>query len=584
MYMPILTESDISRSLHLQKFGAAGTSLTKAMMRLLRIDQLNMMYDKHCHLEGLAFVDAILSALNITVDISDVDLKRLPKSGPFIVVSNHPLGGVDGLIMLKIMLTYHPESKIMANYLLEMIEPLKSYICAVNPFETNKNAKSSLSGIRAAFSHLDKGLPLGIFPAGEVSTLQNKMVWQIEDKPWDISAIKFIKKAQVPVIPMYFHARNSDLFYIVSAMNQYLRTAKLPSEVFNSAHKKITVRIGKAIPVSHQNIITDIRIYSDIIRTKCYHLGHVFRRKKVFDIKKLRVKRKVVPILPGTSGLSLIREVEELRLTNKSVFENDMYELFFTKLDHAPAIKTEIGRLREISFREVGEGTGLALDLDKYDKYYHHLILFDKGNGQIVGAYRIGMGREIMAEHGMNGFYLSSLFYMSGPMRNFFNNAIEIGRAFVTKEYQQRPMPLFLLWKGICAVTKLHPEYKYIIGAASISSHYSPFSRSLLVQYLTKYHFDNELALYVAPKRAFNGIMKLKVAEILNDPSHQCVKAIDQLIEDVEPNGLKMPILIKKYLMQSARLLSFNVDADFNDAIDGLMYIEINNINLEKLS
>lgn len=584
MYMPILTESDITRSLHLQKFGAAGTSLTKAMMRLLRIDQLNIMYDKHCHLEGLAFVDAILSALNITVDISDVDLKRLPKSGPFIVVSNHPLGGVDGLIMLKIMLTHHPESKIMANYLLEMIEPLKSYICAVNPFETNKNTKSSLSGIRQAFSHLDKGLPLGIFPAGEVSTLQNKMVWQIEDKPWDISAIKFIKKAKVPVVPMYFHARNSDLFYIVSAMNQYLRTAKLPSEVFNSAHKKITVRIGKAIPVSHQNNIKDISIYSDIIRTKCYHLGHVFRRKKVFDIKKLRVRRKVVPILPGTSGLSLIREVEELRLTNKSVFENDMYELFFTKLDHATAIKTEIGRLREISFREVGEGTGLALDLDKYDKYYHHLILFDKGNCQIVGAYRIGMGREIMAAHGMNGFYLSSLFYMSGPMRNFFNNAIEIGRAFVTKEYQQRPMPLFLLWKGICAVTKLYPEYKHIIGAASISSHYSPFSRSLLVQYLTKYHFGNELALYVAPKRAFNGIMKLKVAEILNDPSHQCVKAIDQLIEDVEPNGLKMPILIKKYLMQSARLLSFNVDADFNDAIDGLMYIEINNINLEKLS
>ncbi len=344
--MPILTESDISRSLHLQKFGAAGTSLTKAMMRLLRIDQLNIMYDKHCHLEGLAFVDAILSALNITVDISDVDLKRLPKSGPFIVVSNHPLGGVDGLIMLKIMLTHHPESKIMANYLLEMIEPLKPYICAVNPFETNKNTKSSLSGIRQAFSHLDKSLPLGIFPAGEVSTLQHKMVWQIEDKPWDISAIKFIKKAKVPVVPMYFHARNSDLFYIVSAMNQYLRTAKLPSEVFNSADKKITIRIGKLIPVSYQNNITDISIYSDIIRTKCYHLGHVFRRKKVFDIKKLRVKRKVVPILPGTSGLSIIREVEELRLTNKSVFENDMYELFFTKLDHAPAIKTEIGRLR----------------------------------------------------------------------------------------------------------------------------------------------------------------------------------------------------------------------------------------------
>jgi len=582
--MPILTESDISRSLHLQKFGVAGTSLTKAMMRLLRIDQLNLIYDKHSHLEGLVFVDAILAALNITVDISDFDLKRLPKTGPFIVVSNHPLGGVDGLIMLKIMLTHHPESKIMANYLLEMIEPLKPHICAVNPFETNKNAKSSLSGIRAAFSHLNAGLPLGIFPAGEVSTLQHKMIWQIEDKPWDTSAIKLIKKARVPVVPMYFHARNSDLFYIVSAMNQYLRTAKLPSEVFNSAHKKITVRIGKSIPVSIQNNISDISEFSDIIRTKCYHLGHVFRRKKVFDIKKLRVKRKVVPILPGTSAFSLIREVEQLKLSNKSVFENDQYELFFTKLEDTPAIKTELGRLREISFREVGEGTGLAVDLDKYDKYYHHLILFDKGNGQIVGAYRLGMGREIMAAYGMNGFYSSSLFYMSGPMYNFFNNAIEIGRAFVTKEYQQRPMPLFLLWKGICAVTKLYPEYKYIIGAASISSHYSPFSRSLLVQYLTKYHFDNELALYVAPKRAFKGIMKLKVAEILNNPSYQCVKAIDQLIEDVEPNGLKMPILIKKYLMQSARLLSFNVDADFNDAIDGLMYIDINNINLDKLS
>jgi len=582
--MPILTESDFSRSLHLQRYGVAGSTLTKAMMRLLRIDKLNVIYDKYCHLEGLAFVDAILTALNISVSVSDHDLKRLPKAGPFIVVSNHPLGGVDGLIMLKIMLQHHPESKIMANYILEMIHPLKSHICPVNPFENNKKIRSSIAGLRAAFSHLDAGYPLGIFPAGEVSTLQNNKDWKIADKTWDISAVKFIKKAKVPVVPMYFHARNSDLFYIVSALNDYLRTAKLPSEVFNSANKMITVRIGKPISVVHQNSIDDFTLYSESIRTNCYRLGHVFRSKKIFDINKLKYNKKIIPVLPSISISSLKRDVETLMLNQKPVFENDLYVLFFIKLDGLSAIKTELGRMREISFREVGEGTGKSIDIDSFDQYYHHLILFDKSNYQIVGAYRMGLGREIMAVHGLNGFYLSSLFYMSGPMHDFFNNSIEIGRAFVAKEYQQRPMPLFILWKGICSVAHRYPEYKYIIGAASISSHYSLFSRSLLVQYLTNYHFDNELALYVAPKRAFKGALKLKVAEILSKPSFQCVKAIDQLIEDVEPNGLKMPILIKKYLMQSARLLSFNVDTDFNDAIDGLMYIEVKNINLDKLS
>ncbi|MBK9734083.1 MAG: lysophospholipid acyltransferase family protein [Saprospiraceae bacterium] len=552
--MPIVTSVDIAKTFQIDKYGAIGASIANKAMDWLSINKLNAIYDKYFHLSGLNFIDAVLEELHVQVLISDDDLKRLPESGPYIIVANHPLGGIDGLIMLKLLLTKHPDSKIMANFLLNKIGPLKDHICAVNPFENHKQTFHSLGGIRSAMEQLKIGLPLGIFPAGEVSSLNSGVFGIIEDKNWDQCAMKFIKKSGVKVIPMYFQARNSDLFYILSSINGMLRTAKLPSEMITKVNKNVTVRIGNPITVSRQDSYSDIQLFSDFLRQRTYLLGKLYKKPKVIHIGHFKKNKHQIETTMPIAKLALDREILKLFTADQMLFESGDYQLYFTQFEGLPGLKIEIGRLRECTFREVGEGTGLGLDTDKYDDYYHHLILWDKVNSKIAGSYRLGIGQQIINNFGIKGFYTSNLFYLSGPFKQVFSESIEVGRAFITPEYQLRPMPLFLLWKGIMDVAAKYPACKYLIGAASISNQYSYYSRSLIVEYLKMKHFDFELALYVAPKKAFHSALKKKELDMIQKLNLDDLKSIDQMIEEIELQKLKVPILIKNIL---AGMLSF---------------------------
>jgi len=580
--MPLITEEEMVKTFKLDKFGNLGMNLAKQMMNFLKIREINYLFDRFSHLEGLAFIDAILNYLNIEVDISDFDLKRIPKKGPFIIVANHPLGGIDGLILLKIMLQHHPESKILANFLLKKVTPISEYICAVNPFEERKEIFSSSSGLRQAISHLSQGLPLGIFPAGEVSVKSGRFSGMITDKAWDISAIKFIKKAKVPVVPVYFHAKNSEFFYVLAGINASLRTAKLPSELINSKNKKIVIRIGQPISPDCQDLIPDIHEYGNMLRHKTQILSYAFQQKNIFRIGRSFRKSRMIPVSLECANHKLSHEIKSLENTQALILESNDYKVFFTKFTNLPETQREIGRLRELTFRAVGEGTNQPLDLDRYDEYYYHLILWDNKAGMIAGAYRMGLGEEIFPKYGMQGFYLSELFHLSGSMHQFFHQSIEIGRAFVCIQYQQRPMPLFLLWRGIVNVTKRYSNYKYLVGAASISNSYCEYSKSLLIEYLRMHHFDHELSHNVAPKRHYKSILKTKDRLLMENLQINDIKSFDKIIGEIEPHGLRIPVLIKKYLLQNAKMLGFNVDSAFNYAIDGLMYISTSDIDMEK--
>lgn len=570
---------EIVSTLKMEKYGRWGVQLSKQFMSWLRISDINAMYDRYMHLEGLDFVNAVLDHLNIEVSLTESDIKRIPKSGPFIVIANHPLGAIDGLIMLKMLLTYHPQSKLMANFLLKKIEPISDYICAVNPFETRKDTFSSSGGIRQALAHLQAGLPLGIFPAGEVSARMYKFVGPVYDKPWDMSAIKLIKKAQVPVVPVYFHARNSDTFYWMADIHANLRTARLPSEVINSKDKRIIVRVGHAISVEEQSKIQDADQYAEMLRAKTYLLKQSFLKPRSNPFVQYLPKKKMQDILPYQSVTEVQHNFEVLTNTEALLFNNGDYQVFFTSINMFPAIKTELGRLRELTFRAVGEGTNKALDLDKYDDYYHHLILWNYKEKEIAGAYRMALGADIYKKYGLKGFYTSELFHLTGSMHYILSHSIEMGRAFIVRSYQQRPMPLFILWKGIVAVTHRYPQYRYLIGAASISSSYCLYSRSLMVEYLKNNHLDDLISIDVAPKLSFKSVLKGSEKQMILNGD---MKVIDKLIEEIEPEGLKVPVLIKKYLLHNAKMLGFNVDPAFNHAIDALMYIRIEDIDKEK--
>lgn len=573
--MGIVTAKEVAKVMNLEKFGPIGTSLGWIVLRTTQLSVINREYEKRKNLKGTEFINSILKSFEIDFEIPEKDLKRIPKTGPFIVIANHPLGGIDGMILMKILLEQRPDFKIIANFLLHRLDPLKPFIMPVNPFEDHKDAKSSLGGIKQALEHLKEGGPLGVFPAGEVSTYRDRKM--IVDKPWEPGAMKLIQKAGVPVVPIYFHAKNSTFFYRLAGLSDILRTAKLPSEMLSQKKRKIKVRIGNVITAEDLSEHTNLETFTAFLRRKTYMLANSFERKRLFNGLPINLKLPKSPkkIVSETDTSIMEEEIETCRELDKRLLESKNYEVFLARREIVPHVVKEIGRLREITFREIGEGTNNSTDLDNFDDYYYHMFLWDKEAKKIAGAYRMGMGHEIFKKHGIKGFYLQDLFRFDPKLYPMMSQSIEMGRAFIIKEYQQRPMPLFLLWKGIVHCTLRFPEHKYLIGGVSISNKFSNFSKSLMIEFMKSNFYDNEVGQYIKPKKEFKVKLKRADKEFVFNESEADLNKFDKFIDEIEPDGLRLPVLIKKYIKQNARVVAFNVDPLFNNAIDGLMYIKI---------
>jgi putative hemolysin len=431
-------------------------------------------------------------------------------------------------------------------------------------------------GFKNALLHLKEGHPLGVFPAGEVSTYRDGKL--VVDKPWEESAMKLIKKAEVPVVPIYFHAKNSRLFYRLSKISDTLRTAKLPSELLTQKRRVIKVRVGKPISVKDQNEQESLSEFSEFLRRKTYMLSNTFEDKpKILDNLQSTLKAPKLPkniVTPVDANL-MKDEVERLRLIDSRLLVSKNYEVFLASPGDIPNILREIGRLREITFREVGEGTNEAIDLDKFDTYYRHMFLWDSDKNVIAGAYRMGLGSEIFERYGIDGFYLQDLFRFEPELYKMMSQSIEMGRAFIVSEYQQKPMPLFLLWKGIVHTTLRYPEHKYLIGGVSISNQFSNFSKSLMIEFMKSHYYDPYVAQYVHPKKEFKVKLKDADKDFVFDSTEADLNKFDKIIDEVEPGALRLPVLLKKYIKQNAKLVAFNVDPLFNNSVDGLMYIKI---------
>ena len=446
----------------------------------------------------------------------------------------------------------------------------------VNPFEDRKDIKSSVSGFKNSLLHLKEGHPLGIFPAGEVSTYRDGKL--VVDKPWEEAVMKLVKKAEVPVIPIYFHAKNSRLFYKLSKISDTLRTAKLPSELLTQKRRTIKVRIGKPISLADQNEHPSLDEFCDFLRRKTYMLSNSFEDEpKILDniSSSLKVAKMPKRIVTPISHEVMLKEVEALRKGDFRLLQSKNYEVFLAQADKIPNILREIGRLREITFREVGEGTNEAIDLDDFDSYYHHMFLWDNENKLIVGAYRLGLGSKIFAQFGIDGFYLQDLFRFEPELYKMMSQSIEMGRAFIIKDYQQKPMPLFLLWKGIVHITLRFPEHKFLIGGVSISNQFSNFSKSLMIEFMKSHYYDPYIAQYVHPKKEFKVKLKDADKDFVFDETEADLNKFDKFIDEIEPGALRLPVLLKKYIKQNAKLVAFNVDPLFNNSVDGLMYIKI---------
>ncbi|MHC1702684.1 MAG: lysophospholipid acyltransferase family protein [Tenuifilaceae bacterium] len=563
------------------KLKVGGEGIANLLMFLLRLNKVNKFYSEIADKQGLDFLNASLDILQVKFEINPEELKRIPKTGPFITISNHPFGGIDGIISIKIVAELRPDYKNLGNYLLQRIPQLKEYILPVDPFEGKSNRAASVVGLKKAMTHLKEGGSFGVFPAGEVSTYYDKEESGAVDRQWQDSMIRFIKKAEVPVIPIYFQGTNSRLFHLLGLIHPMLRTAILPWEMLNKKNKTIKVRIGSPITVQEQQEYTDISRLSRFLRLKTYALGSSIEVKNYFNYSiKPQVKQE--PLIDAVPQEIIEKEVETL-MVNNLLFKSRNYSVVCAPSIEMPNIMTELGRLREETFRDVGEGTNSSIDIDEFDLYYWQLFIWDEDEKRIVGAYRAGKGKEIISRYGINGFYIRSLFKIDKDFTNILEQSIELGRSFIVKDYQRKPMPLFLLWKGILYFLIKNPEYRYLIGPVSISNRFSAYSKSLIISFMKSNYYDHELAKYITPKNMFRVPFKKEDYDIIFNNSDD-ISRLDNFIKDIEPEEFRMPVLLKKYVKLNGKIICFNVDPKFNDALDGLLILDLFNVPIDTIT
>lgn len=576
------------------------TMLNKAVVKIaqsmLGINKINSLYAEASDKVGVEFAQSILDQLGIVAETDAGRLDFIPKRGPFILIANHPHGALDGLLLMVLVAYIRPDVKFLGNFLLTKIDTLNEFFLPVDPFDA-KNSRN-ISGVRRAVEHLKGGAPLVIFPAGEVSTYQ-KGFGKIEDKPWSKSVVKLILQSGVPVVPVYIEGHNSLIFHLLGKIHPMLRTVRLPLELTNKKGRSVSVVFGSAVSAKQLKDIGDVKMVSDFLRANVYCLRSVLvdefvseeeeeQRRVAIQRLRLRKKRKrragrglaselVEPVDPVLLG----RELDAIADRRMLIRVGDMC-LFCAPTADIPLCMREIARLREVTFRAVGEGTLLEMDSDRYDDLYEHLFIWDAERQAIAGAYRIGFGDVLLDNRGFEGFYTYTLFEFSRHLSDVLRESIELGRSFVVPEYQRRSQTLLLLWRGILQVLLRNPSYRYLMGPVSMSGGYAMAAKWLLIDYIKTNHWNAELAKYVVPR---NGIGELGRPVVDQELIKGVVSAeeIDKLIRDVEPSRQGMPVLMKKYLQLGGRVMGFNIDPLFNDALDAMLVLDLCDVPKEKI-
>ncbi|MBQ3810561.1 MAG: lysophospholipid acyltransferase family protein [Kiritimatiellae bacterium] len=524
------------------------------------------------------FCDSVLRAMNVKLEVSDEDLARIPKTGPVVLVSNHPFGGIEGVAFIRMLERIRPDYKVMANYFLDAIPEMRGMFIFVNPFGGQNALRQNIKPIQESIRHLKEGHILGVFPSGEVSSVDLKSRL-VRDPPWNPMIASLARKTGATIVPMHFCGRNPGFFQFAGLVHPRLRTVLLPRMTVRRRNHEMQAFVGAPItPAECAKFATDAELIQ-YARLRSYALeGRVEPKKRTLFPRLRRRRPKAAPpetpIVPETP----LAEIEAaLAALPKEAFlmSGSGLDVYFTKLAADSPILREIGRLREITFRAVGEGTGQASDTDRYDLTYHHLFLWDPAERRIAGAYRMGLAPEIMASEGVKGLYTHTLFKYSAELIEKCQPAIEMGRSFVRPEYQRGFGPLLMLWKGIGAFIARHPEYVNLFGPVSISAAYKDASRNILLRSLSLSNFARELARLVRPRRPAR---RTKRAEWKNPdyaPFIADTNRAGAILADIEKDHKGIPILVKQYLKLGGRILAFNVDPDFGDCIDGLILVDL---------
>jgi putative hemolysin len=520
------------------------------------------------------FIESFLEASNVSVHTERSELIRIPSSGACVLVANRLFGPVDPILLIKAITQVRTDLVVLTPFDFSTCPELHQWIKPLD-MEDDEQELSLLLQVL-----LRQGFAVVVFPAtqGTISRITGNMAI---DKRWNPKLVRVLFQLDCPILPVYLRTPSFVNLLHSKAFSFDRLTAFFQD--LNAAGKKVTVRFGKQLDDDVLQSFVKSENFGRYLRAKLYALGsplevNSFFTKAGYTSGNSRVSAIGPKMDPNLLELELVGLPAENRLISHGQFA-----VYIASANMIPMVLKEIGRLRELTFRAVGEGTGSAVDLDEYDMYYHQLILWDVENKAIAGGYRVGFGHEIMDLYGKRGFYLHSLFKFQKPFNRILEQSIELGRSYVTPEYQRAKWPLFLLWKGILTVLLQNLGYRYLIGPVSISNEYSSFSKQLMVGFIKRHYWNAELAVHVKARKEFRPLKRDIDMEVLIDKMGSDMRDIDKMIEEVEPKHFKLPVLVKKYLKQEARIIGFNVDPGFSNVLDGLIVLDMMDIPIETL-
>jgi len=535
--------------------------------KLVHQDEINQLIETHRHLEGLEFNDAVLEHFNFTFQVSSKDRARIPDQNRVLIVANHPLGSLDGLALLKLVSEIRTDVKIVATTLLNCIDPLSSLFLSLDSSSVSTKANDQINQI---VQTLENEQAVIMFPTGGVSRIRPT---GIRDGKWKSGFLSLAKKTNTPILPVYIGGKNSPLFYGLSSIYKALGTMMLVNEMFNHKNHEITFRIGNPIPWgSIAAMEMPKKAVAKLMRKQVYLLG-----KK----KKKELFKPIENIIHPVKTKLIRKELKDSKLIGKTLDGKHIY-LF----DYIPnsSVMREIGRLRELSFRQIQEGTGNALDVDSYDRYYRHLILWDEDELEIIGSYRIGEAGEILSEYGERGLYTNSLFKFDKALLPYLENAIELGRSFIQPRYQGK-RSLDYLWYGIGAYLHQHPEIQYLFGPVSMSSAWPDVAQKTIAGFYTVLLGDD--TMLCEPRLPFHFDPVDEFASFHNISTEDEYKqAYTVLKEKLGKFGVKVPVLYKQYVELchpgGCKFLGFNIDPKFSNCVDALILVQVNTIKAKK--
>jgi putative hemolysin len=527
-------------------------------------------------------LEGLLSEMQVELRVDAADVARIPATGPVVVVANHPFGMLDGAVLAVLLTRVRPDVKVMTNYLLRDVPERARHCIFVDPFQTGPASLSvNRRAIREAVAWLRGGGMVAVFPAGEVSHWQFPQAG-IADPVWNDTAARLVRGTKAAAMPVYFCGRNSVSFHLFGMIHPRLRTAFLLQEFLQQKGRTVEVRVGSEIPSDSLSDTASDREIIEYLHWRTYLLARRSGPERSWPAAVQSVQSKVAakvqkPVAAAELGELFAAELSRLP-GERCLAESWDLAVYLAKADEMPRTLQELGRLREVTFRSAGEGTGQCRDLDRFDDYYWHVLLWNKTRKELVGAYRAGNTAEIIAERGVRGLYTSTLFRYDPKVFQKMGPALELGRSFIRQEYQRQYAPLLLLWKAIARFVATHAETPVLFGAVSISNDYSKASREMIYRFFEKRIQGDELAGMIEPRRPFRpGGLRPWDCRAMCRALHD-LEELSQPIADLETDGKGLPILLRQYAKVGGKLVGFNVDRKFSNVLDGLVVVDLRKV------